>query len=191
MNTITERHDRLDCALNCAGEATEHPSIAPLAELTDEDFEKALSVNVWGVIWGMQAEIKMMMKNKKGTIVNVSSTFTQRPIPYLGPHIMTKMAVEGLSKSAALEYANCGIRINTLDVGPTVDSDSLRNFVAAISQRSGQSCSDVAREFESHLPTGKYLCDDDVANSALWLLSGWSKGVLGHSLVIDNGFSSH
>jgi NAD(P)-dependent dehydrogenase (short-subunit alcohol dehydrogenase family) len=110
------RFGRLDIAVNCAG--TEgHPG--PITEQTPETYAATFDTNVLGTLLSMKHELRVMQSQGSGSIVNISSTMGERGAPNMALYTGSKHAVEGFTKSAALEAAAFGVRVNAVAPGPT------------------------------------------------------------------------
>ena len=115
---------RLDVMANVAGIAAD----GLLIEATDEELNKAFSVNLWGVLYGCQAAVRAMKEGGGGSIINVSSTAIDTPAPKYGVYAMTKAAVAQLTKTLAMEVGRFGIRVNTIAPGMTVSGFTMRHI---------------------------------------------------------------
>lgn len=114
---------RLDVMCNVAGVASD----GLIAEVTEEELDQALAVNLKGVFFGCQAALRAMTPQGSGCIVNVSSTVIDAPAPRYGVYAMTKAAVAMLTKVLALEAGRHGIRVNTIAPGATVTAFTARH----------------------------------------------------------------
>jgi len=168
----------LHCAVNAA--AIEGESVA-LADLDDELFDRIQAVNVRSVYLCMKHEIRAMLATGAGgTIVNIASTNAVRPQPHQSAYTASKHAVLGLTRSAAIDYARHGIRINAISPG-AIDTPMLR---AAIERR-GRDETDVVARLSL---MGRFGAPEEIAAAALWLSSDASSFTVGHALAVDGGY---
>ncbi len=178
--TIDSYH-RLDYAFNNAGI---EQTMAPLTEQTVEEFDQIMNINVRGVWLSMKYEIPAMIKNGVGVggaIVNNSSAAGIIGFPLMAIYIASKHAVLGLTKSAALEYAKSGIRINAIAPGG-VDTDMVERLTEVDKQ--------WRETLTSMHPIGRLSNPEEIANAVVWLLSDKASFVLGHTLLVDGGIVS-
>jgi len=178
--TINSYH-RLDYAFNNAGI---EQSVTPLTKQTVEEFDQIMNINVRGVWLSMKYEIPAMIKNGVGVggaIVNNSSAAGIVGFPLMAIYIASKHAVLGLTKSAALEYAKSGIRINAVAPGG-VDTDMVERLTEEDKQ--------WRETLTSMHPIGRLSNPDEIANAVVWLLSDKASFVLGHTLLVDGGIVS-
>jgi len=178
VEKTVETYGRLDYAVNNAGIGEK---MTPLVEQTSEKFDQIMNTNVRGVWLSMKYEIPMMIKNGGGAIVNTSSGAGLVGFPQMPVYIASKHAVLGLTKSAALEYAKSGIRINAIAPGG-VETDMLMQTVGDDHQ--------FLETFRSMHPIGRIGRPEEVANTIVWLLSDKASFVLGHTLLVDGGIVS-
>jgi NAD(P)-dependent dehydrogenase (short-subunit alcohol dehydrogenase family) len=169
---------RLDYAVNNAGIGEK---MTPLVEQTSEKFDQIMNTNVRGIWLSMKYEIPKMIKNGGGAIVNTSSGAGLVGFPQMSVYIASKHAVLGLTKSAALEYAKSGIRINAIAPGG-VETDMLMQTVGDDHR--------FLEIFRSMHPIGRIGRPEEIANAVVWLLSDRASFVLGHTLLVDGGIVS-
>jgi NAD(P)-dependent dehydrogenase (short-subunit alcohol dehydrogenase family) len=169
---------RLDAACNNAGI---HVPRAETADATGEDFDRANAVNLRGVWNCMKYELLEMRAQGSGSIVNVSSQSGIVGIPGLGAYTASKHGVVGLTKSAALEYASKGIRINALCPG---------SVHTPMVERALQSHPEAMKEVIKDIPLGRLGTAEEIAAAALWLCSPGASFVIGHALVVDGGYTA-
>jgi NAD(P)-dependent dehydrogenase (short-subunit alcohol dehydrogenase family) len=170
-------YGRLDYAFNNAGI---EEMMTPLADQTSEIFDQIMNVNVKGVWLSMKYEIPEMIRNGGGAIVNMSSVAGVMGFPQMPIYIASKHAVLGLTKSAALEYAKSGIRINAVAPGG-VETD--------MAKRVGGDHQFLETLTSMH-PIGRIANPEEIANTVVWLLSDKASFVLGHTLLVDGGMIS-
>lgn len=176
--TISE-YGRLDMAFNNAGIQVP-PSDA--AEEPTENFQRVVAVNQFGVWASMKHELRVMRAQGSGTIVNNSSLGGLVGLPGRAAYHGTKHAVLGMTKSAGVEYAPRGIRINAICPG-TIDTPMVQDMLK------GQS--EAMAEILKEQPIGRLGRADEIAAAVLWLCSPASSFVVGVSLPVDGGFTAH
>jgi NAD(P)-dependent dehydrogenase (short-subunit alcohol dehydrogenase family) len=164
---------RLDFAVNNAAGGGHRPT--PLAEVPLEAFDSGLAVTLRGVFLSMRAEIPAMVRCGGGAIVNVSSTAGLQGVGGLATYVAAKHGVEGLTKVAALDYAEQGIRVNALAPGPIL-TDSLRRAGA-----------DAQQAAANAMPLKRIGDPQEVAAAAVWLCSNQAGFITGTTLTIDGG----
>ena len=168
-------YDRLDYAFNNAG-VEQIPT--PLAEQTEEDFDRIININVKGVWLCMQHQIPQMLKNGGGAIVNMSSIAGIIGRSGFPIYAASKHAVLGLTKSVALEYVKEGIRINA--VCPAgIETDLFDRIADNPQQR---------ERIAAMHPIGRVGKPEEIANAVVWLCSDKASFVTGHSLTLDGGY---
>ena len=171
---------RIDAAYNNAGVQN---ALADAADQTREDFDRVMNINLRGVWSCMKYELQQMRKQKSGAIVNCSSIGGILGGAQRGTYHASKHGVIGLTKSAALEYASQGIRINTICPGLI--------HTAMADQMIADGQGDAINEMLKDVPIGRLGRSEEIANAVLWLCSDSASLVIGHTLVVDGGYSIH
>jgi NAD(P)-dependent dehydrogenase (short-subunit alcohol dehydrogenase family) len=164
-------YGRLDAAVNNAA-GGHRPT--PLAEVAIEDFDRELAVSLRGVFLTMRYEIPAMLDGG-GSIVNMASTAGLEAVGGLAGHVSSKFGVVGLTRTAALDYADRGIRVNALAPGPIL-TETL--------ERAGQQAQQRAA---GSLPMRRVGRPEEVAAAAVWLCSAESSFITGATLTVDGG----
>lgn len=175
-------YGRLDAAVNCAGVAG---TGAKIAETGLEEWNRVLGVNLTGVFLSLKHEIRAMLPNKAGTIVSIASAAGLVAVPYLSPYCSSKHGVLGLTKTAAREYRNSGLRINAICPG-VVDTPMIRTSARerpAVSAQWRESTGARAGGASEH-SVGQ---PEQIAAAAVWLCSAEASFVNGESMVVDGG----
>ncbi|MGL4465276.1 MAG: glucose 1-dehydrogenase [Planctomycetia bacterium] len=171
-----KKYGRLDVAFNNAGVEM----MGPLTEATVDDYRKTFDINVLGVVLSMKYEIPAMLAAGGGSIVNTSSIAGHVGMAGAGLYIASKFAVEGLTKTAALEYAGQKIRVNA--VAPAaIETDMIDRFA-------GPMGSDSRTYLTSLHPVGRMGRSEEVAAAVLFLASDAASFITGISLPVDGGF---
>jgi NAD(P)-dependent dehydrogenase (short-subunit alcohol dehydrogenase family) len=168
---------RLDAAYNNAGVQN---LLAETADSTREDYDRVMAINLRGVWSCMKFELQQMRKQGSGTIVNCSSLGGLVGSPERGIYHAAKHGLLGFTKSAALEYAARGIRINAICPG-MIQTPMSDQMVAA-----GQG--EALKEMEKKIPMGRVGRPEEIADAVLWLCSDAASYVTGQSISVDGGF---
>jgi NAD(P)-dependent dehydrogenase (short-subunit alcohol dehydrogenase family) len=171
-----DAHGRVDCAANCAGVGAGH---ATTHEYADEDWDRIVDINLRGTWLAMRHEVRAMASG--GTIVNVASTLGLRGSPFSSPYSASKHGVIGLTRTAALEYAAAGIRVNAVCPG-AIDTPMMdETFARFPGFREG---------LIAFVPMGRMGRPDEVAHAIAWLSSDGSSFVTGEALCVEGGLLS-
>lgn len=173
VSRLVAEFGRLDFAVNNAAGGGHPPT--PLAEVPVEAFDSGLAVTLRGVFVSMRAEIPELVRSGGGAIVNVSSTAGLQAVGGLASYVAAKHGVEGLTKVAALDYAELGVRVNALAPGPIL-TDNLR--------RAGDAAQEAAARA---MPLRRIGDPQEVAAAAVWLCSDHARFITGTTLTIDGG----
>jgi NAD(P)-dependent dehydrogenase (short-subunit alcohol dehydrogenase family) len=172
------RYGRLDIAFNNAGVDQQ---TTPLPEQTETTYDRIMDINVKGVWLSLKHEIPAMLKNGGGAIVNTTSGLGLVGAAGVPIYVASKHAVEGLTKSVALEYAKQGIRVNAVSPG-LIQTEMLDHSV--------QTNTELMEYFKTMLPMGRIGTPQEVVNAVLWLCSDASSFVTGQSLTVDGGYTA-
>ena len=179
VKDIVEKFGSLDCAFNNAGVQTPQ---RPMAEITFEEFNKTIDVDFRGVWNCMKYEIEQMLKQNGGAIVNTSSQGGVTGFPGQAAYIACKHAVIGLTRTAAIDYASKGIRINAVLPGVI-----LTPMAKDLVKRNPE----IEKELLRDIPKGRMGEPYEIAHAVMWLCSPYSTFVDGASVSVDGGFTIH
>jgi NAD(P)-dependent dehydrogenase (short-subunit alcohol dehydrogenase family) len=179
VEQIVSTFGRLDAAFNNAG--IQSPAVET-ADASGEEFERVNAVNLRGVWNCMKYELLQMRKQGSGAIVNNSSIGGLIGLPGRAIYHASKHGVIGLTKSAAMEYASRGIRINAVCPG-TIDTPMVQEMLAKEPE--------AMREILREQPIGRLGRAEEIASAVLWLCSPGASFVIGHALAVDGGFTIH
>lgn len=177
IKKTVDTYGRLDAAYNNAGIQT--PQV-PAADMSYEDYDRTMAVNLRGIFTCMKYEIAAMLKNGSGAIVNCSSQGGVTGFPGQAAYIAAKHGVIGLTRTAALDYAQKGIRINAICPGV------IRTPMA---ERLLGGNKEIEAELIKSIPAGRLGTGDEIASAVLWLCSPGASFVIGHALMVDGGFT--
>ena len=180
VNTAMQTWGRIDIFMNNAAWQGE---IHSLVDYPLEVFEKVMNINVRGVFLGLKYVLPIMIQQGKGAVVNTASLGSFLATRKLGPYTASKHAVMGLTKTAAIEVARKGIRVNAVCPGP-VDTEMLRDIEA--SQATG-SAEQLRAQRTASIPDGRYADPVEVANLMLYLASDLSSHITGQGIQINGG----
>ena len=170
-------YGQIDCAFNNAGLEREYTR--PDERFTEETFQSTVDTNLRGVWLCMKYEIEQMLEQGFGAIVNSSSIAGLVGIPRQPIYVASKHAVAGMTRSAAVEYADRGIRINAVAPG-LVDTPLMERIYA--------SNPDMREEADSWQPIGRPAKPEEIAEAVVWLCSDRASYVVGHIMAVDGGF---
>jgi NAD(P)-dependent dehydrogenase (short-subunit alcohol dehydrogenase family) len=175
VGEAVQRYGRLDYAFNNAGiEGT----LAPTAECSEENWNRTLEINLKGVWLCMRAEIAQMLKQGGGAIVNTASVAGLVGFQNLPAYCASKGGVVQLTRTAALEYAKMGIRINAVCPG-VIRTAMVERVTGGNPQTEAQ--------FVAMEPVGRMGTPEEVASAVVWLCSDAASFVTGHPMVVDGG----
>ncbi|NEU94489.1 SDR family NAD(P)-dependent oxidoreductase [Bradyrhizobium uaiense] len=177
VDATVKRFGRLDVAVNAAG--TEGKP-GPATEQTAESYAATFDTNVLGTILSMKHELRVMQAQGSGSIINISSTFGHEGGAGASIYAASKHAVEGLTKSVALEFGASGIRVNAVAPGP-IQTPMLDRFTG----------SEDVKAYLATLNAQKRIGQpDEIARAVLYLASDDASFVTGHILNVDGGKSA-
>ncbi|MFL9900508.1 glucose 1-dehydrogenase [Paraburkholderia fungorum] len=174
VDQAVARFGRIDVAVNNAGTEGQPGAVV---DQTAESYAATFDTNVLGTLLSMKHELRVMQAQKRGSIVNVSSTYGHEGAAYASVYAGSKHAVEGMTKSAALEVAASGVRVNAVAPGPT-DTGMLDRFTGAAERKAA---------LVSTVPLGRIGQPDDIARAILFLASDAASFVTGQIVSVDGG----
>jgi NAD(P)-dependent dehydrogenase (short-subunit alcohol dehydrogenase family) len=177
VDATVERYGSLDVAHNNAGILTD---FVPVTEIEESDWDTLIDVNLKGVWACLKAEIPAMLESNGGAVVNTTSEEGLVGGPARGSYVASKHGVVGLTRTAALEFADAGLRVNAVAPGPidtgmspdSMDAEDLEEMREAVSEE---------------IPLGRFGEPEEVAGATAYLCSEDASFVTGHTLVVDGG----
>ncbi len=174
--TAVATYGKLDCAHNNAGI---EGSMLPIADCSEADWDRTMAVNLKGVWLCMKYEIVQMLAQGSGAIVNTASVAGLRGFRALGDYVASKHAVVGLTRAAALDYAQAGLRINAVCPG-TIRTPMVDRAIGGDPE--------VELAWLASEPMGRMGTPGEVAEAVVWLCSAAASFVTGHAMLVDGGF---
>jgi NAD(P)-dependent dehydrogenase (short-subunit alcohol dehydrogenase family) len=179
VSVAIERYGRLDAAHNNAG--ITHAQVMA-AEISRDDFDRSVAVNLLGVWLSMKFEIPAMLAGGGGAIVNAGSTAAVVGLPKFAVYTATKHAVAGLTKGVALDYATQGIRANVVSPGAT-RTPMMLNAMLENPERE--------RIVRDSIPMGRLAEPEEIAEAVVFLCSDRASFITGQVLQVDGGIAAH
>ena len=168
------RFGRLDVAVNNAGTEGQ---VGPITDQTAESYAATFDTNVLGVVLSMKHEVRVMQGQRSGAIINISSTYGHEGAAGASIYVGSKHAVEGITKSVALEIAKSGIRVNVVAPGPT-DTGMLTRFAGTPENKAA---------LVTTVPMGRLGLSEELANAIVFIASDEASYITGHVLNVDGG----
>jgi len=175
ISKTVETYGRLDCAFNNAGIAGD---LSLTADCSEEHWNRVMSINLRGVWLCMKHELPQMLKQGSGAIVNTASVAGLVGFQGIAPYVAAKHGVVGLTKTAALEYAKAGIRVNAVCPG-VIDTPMV--------QRAFSHNPQLAESVAAVEPIGRLGQPQEIAEAVVWLCSDAASFVTGHPMAVDGG----
>src|SRR3977135_662228 len=174
VDKTVARVGRLDVAVNNA--ATEG-QVGPITQQTAESYAATFDTNVLGVVLSMKHEVRVMQAQKSGSIINISSTYGHRGAAFASIYVGAKHAVEGITKSVALELPKSGIRVIAVAPGPT-DTGMLTRFTGTSENKAA---------LATTVPMARLGLSEELANAIVFIASDEASFITGHILNVDGG----
>src|SRR5579864_303414 len=174
VDKTVARFGRLDAAVNNAGTEGQ---VGPITDQTVDTYAATFDTNVLGVVLSMKHEVRAMQAQGSGSIINISSTYGHEGAAGASVYVGSKHAVEGITKSAALELAKSGIRVNAVAPGPT-DTGMLTRFTGTPENKAS---------LVTTVPMGRLGSSEELANAIVFIASDEASFITGHILNVDGG----
>ena len=184
INRAVELYGSLDYAYNNAGIGPDGKRIpvVPIVDTPEELWDRTIDINLKGVFLCMKYEIRQMLKQKYGAIVNCSSTGAFKAVPGFAAYDASKIGLFGLTKAAALECATSGIRVNVICPGPTWRTRLYENLTSAQPE--------MKEHLKEIIPMKRMAEPEEMAEAVIWLCSDAASFVTGHIMPVDGGMTS-
>ena len=178
IDQTVARFGRLDVAVNNAGTEGQ---VGPITDQSADSYAATFDTNVLGVILSMKHEVRVMQRQGSGSIINISSTYGHEAAAGASLYVGSKHAVEGITKSVALEVAKSGIRVNGVAPGPT-DTAMLTRFTGTPENKAA---------LVTGVPMGRLGRSEELANAIVFIASDEASFITGHILNVDGGHTAN
>src|SRR3984957_8315993 len=176
VDKTVARFGRLDVAVNNAGTEGQ---VSPITDQTADTYAATFDTNVLGVLLSMKHEVRAMQTQGSGNIINISSTYGHEGAAGASVYVGSKHAVEGISKSVALELVNSGIRVNVVAPG-TTDTGMLTRFTGTAENKAG---------LVATVPMQRLGLPEEIAAGIVFIASDEASYITGHVLNVDGGLT--
>jgi NAD(P)-dependent dehydrogenase (short-subunit alcohol dehydrogenase family) len=178
VDETVARFGRLDVAVNNAGTEGQ---VGPITDQTAQTYAATFDTNVLGVLLSMKHQVRVMRQQGSGNIVNISSTNGHRGAAGAAVYVGSKHAVEGITKSVALEVAKAGIRVNAVAPGAT-DTGMLTRFTGTPENKAA---------LVAQVPLARLGRTEELADAIVFIASDQASYITGHVLNVDGGMTSN
>ncbi|MEZ0114433.1 NAD(P)-dependent dehydrogenase (short-subunit alcohol dehydrogenase family) [Catenulispora sp. EB89] len=178
VDQTVARFGRLDVAVNNAG--TEGRP-GPITDQSPQSVNDTFDTNVLGVVLSMKHQVRVMQEQGSGSIVNISSTYGHEGAAGASVYVGSKHAVEGITKSVALEVAKAGIRVNAVAPGPT-DTGMLTRFTGTPQNKAA---------LVTQVPLDRLGLSEELADAIVFIASNQASYITGHILNVDGGMTTN
>jgi len=184
VDTCVKKYGRLDYAFNNAGIGPDgrRVPVVNIVDCPEEIWDRTVDTNLKGVFLCMKYEMKQMLKQKYGVIVNTASVAGLKALTGFCAYVTSKSGIIALTRAAALEGAEAGIRVNTILPGPTERTLLFENLTAA---EPGE-----REKMMDMIPMKRVATPEDMAEAVIWLCSDAASFITGHAMPIDGGMTS-
>ncbi len=184
VEECVRRYGRLDYAFNNAGIGPDgkRVPVVNIVDCTEDIWDRTLDINLKGVFLCLKHEMRQMIKQGGGAIVNTSSVGAVKPLPGFCAYTASKAGLNGLTKTAALEGAEYNVRVNTIMPGPTQNTLLFEYLTGTDPNARG--------DMESAVPLHRLGYPEDMAEAVVWLCSDVASFITGQCLSIDGGLTA-
>ena len=182
VKTVFNELGDIDILVNNAGIG---PS-SPFSRQSADAWQQTFAVNVDGAFYCTQAVIGGMLERNTGRVINVASTSALKGYAYVAAYVASKHALLGLTRALAVEYAKTGITFNAICPG-FAETDLLTDSVDNIVARTGRSAADARSILASNNPQGRFIQPEEVAATAIWLISDAASSITGQAISVSGG----
>ncbi|MGW0330223.1 SDR family NAD(P)-dependent oxidoreductase [Nocardia sp. NPDC003183] len=181
------RFEKIDILVNNAGVG---PRLAPIQELSDEEFERVMSINVTGTFNSTRAVVPTLISQGSGRIINISSIMGQTGAPNACHYTASKHAVIGLTRALAHELAKYDVTVNAICPG-VIATELHTAVVKGISASQGTAEDSTWEWFREQIPLGRFQTPDDIGELVAFLASTRAKNITGTQIGVDGGWAMH
>jgi NAD(P)-dependent dehydrogenase (short-subunit alcohol dehydrogenase family) len=184
VDKTVEIYGSVDYAFNNAGIGPDgkRVPVVPIVDMPEDLWDRHIAINLTGVFLCMKYEMRQMIKQKYGSIVNTSSVGAFKAVPGFAAYDATKTGLFGLTKAAALEGAPLGVRINVICPGPTGRTLLMDNLTAAQPE--------MSEKFKEIIPMQRVAQPEEMAEAVIWFCSDAASFVTGQILSVDGGMTA-
>ena len=178
VDETVARFGHLDVAVNNAGTEGQ---VGPITDQTADTYAATFDTNVLGVLLSLKYEVRAMQRQGSGNIINISSTYGHEGAAGAAVYVGSKHAVEGITKSVAIEVAKAGIRVNAVAPGPT-DTGMLTRFTGTPENKAA---------LVAQVPLARLGRTEELADAIVFIASDQASYITGHVLNVDGGMTSN